>query len=418
MWNEHLLHFLRGYVVLRLRTLRLQRLLQQCAQDGILVWDLQHSGHNEYTLSLSTEDFLRLRPLLQETHSQIHLVSKKGLPFLLRQWRRRWPLIAAVFAFVSTVILLSQFVWIIQISGNHTYTAAELRQLLQEAGVHPGIARWSLPQPEALADELLQRAPGLAWAEVEQDGIRLHVHVAERAERREPSLSKPRNLVAIQDGVITKMVVIRGTPMVHVGDHVTTGQVLISGVIAGSGELGQPGMPVFVAAEGEVKATTWYTGRASIPLHQMVEKATGRTFQRNWLQIGKRKLPLGPQQVPFSRYRTTRREEPLQIAALVLPVTVVHERDEEVTLESIERTAAQARQEAVDAANRAASVHVKNNEQVRNAQILRITTTGSAVEVETVVEAEIDIAAPEYFEPSALPQTPSVPQPSQQNTAP
>lgn len=418
MWNEHLLHYLRGYVVLRLQTLRLQRLLQRCAQYGILIWDLRNSGHNEYTLRLSAKDFLRLRPLIQETHSRVRLLDKKGLPFFLRQWRRRWPLLAAVFAFVCTLILLSQFVWIIQISGNHTYTAAELRQLLQEAGVHPGVARWALPQTDALAEELLQRAPGLAWADVQQDGIRLHVHVAERSVRRETPLSKPRNLVATQDGIITQMVVVRGAPMVHVGDHVTTGQVLISGVIAGSGELGQPGMPVFVAAEGEVKATTWYTGRASIPLHQTVEQATGRTAERDWLQIGKRKLPLGPQQVPFSRYRVTRREEPLQIATLILPVTVVHERYEEVTLGSVERTAAQARQEAVDAANRAAIAHVKDNEQVRRTQILRMTTTASAVEVETVVEAEIDIAAPEYFEPPALPQTPPLPQLPPQNASP
>ncbi|MCB6775682.1 sporulation protein YqfD, partial [Phocaeicola dorei] len=65
------------------------------------------------------------------------------------------------------------------------------------------------------------------------DGSRLKIQIKENEDtfQEVQKEEKPCDLIAEQDGVITMMVTRSGVPMVHVGDQVKKGDILVSGRI-------------------------------------------------------------------------------------------------------------------------------------------------------------------------------------------
>ena len=66
------------------------------------------------------------------------------------------------------------------------------------------------------------------WVSASIDGSRLKIQIKENEDtfQEVQKEEKPCDLIAEQDGVITKMVTRSGVPMVHVGDQVKKGDIL------------------------------------------------------------------------------------------------------------------------------------------------------------------------------------------------
>ena len=141
-------------------------------------------------------------PLLAKTHVRVRIVERRGLPFLLRRWKRRKGLLVGVAAFLLLLFLSGQFVWEIQINGNQTVTDDEILQSLEEMGLSRGSWKESL-DVQKMAILLRQQYEQIGWAAINLMGGVAEVDISERQEGEEiVESNEPCNVVAARGGQI------------------------------------------------------------------------------------------------------------------------------------------------------------------------------------------------------------------------
>jgi similar to stage IV sporulation protein len=139
--------------------------------------------------------------------------------------------------------------------------------------------------------EVMIHTPDAVWLGITVEGVVAEVKVVKR--KKAPAPAKFCNIVAARDGVISKMVVVRGMPVVNEGDTVARGDLLISGVewISDSetGEL----FKNETAASGIVEAKVWYALEAIEPKivwRPLIKRVFFHEYKLRW---GRKLLKLG-----------------------------------------------------------------------------------------------------------------------------
>ncbi len=351
---QRLWRLLRGYVIIKVKGAGLEVFLNKAASEGIALWDTERLGAGMLVASVRAADFRRVRAVCRSQGWKVGLAAKVGLPFLLSAVLRRKALLAGAALSAAAVWVASSYVWFVHVDA---YPGAPREQILAVAASH-GLRPGSLKNqvdPERVQTALLLEIDELSWAAVSVEGTRAVIRAAERVGA---PLFLPGDLIARKDGIIEEIVAFEGIQVVHPGDTVKAGEVLISGFIPPDApehrRLLEQGKPPYVRADGIVKARVWYEGRAAARTAVVDETPTGRQAVIWELSLGGRSFRVGR----LPRYDAARELErswvwtvgSFQIGLRRLSVEEVHREvkllsEEEARREAIE--AARARLEAV-----------------------------------------------------------------------
>lgn len=252
------------------------------------------------------------------------VLARRGKSALAQFMRRRATLPVGLAVFAALCWLFLGRVWIIDavFSGEAARLgdAAALRQAVQEAGIRVGMPRGL--DLKALEQTLMAGAGDYSYVGAHLRGVRLVVEaVPEVPAPPVYDVAAARDLVADRDGVVLSAVARSGALCVAPGDAVRRGQLLIRGEEQATAEETRP-----IAALGEVIVRTWFTGEASSPLTETVERPTGRqsvssALATPWFRLDISEgetyaeeaseaelLPIGGMFVPMGIERVTRRE--------------------------------------------------------------------------------------------------------------
>jgi len=261
-----------------------ERILNLCAHNGITVWAIRRKG-DKLLFYMSVRDFFALRKIIRGVGIRVHIIKKRGWPFIVRRYKQRYGLFIGAFIFFTVLHMLSGYVWNINISGNQTVEREKIIQVCNELGIREGVRVSSL-DPQKLRLEIVNRIDDLAWAAVNIEGSILTVEVTE-AEKKDENDGAPCNLCASADGIIRKIEVEHGKTMVSVGDSVASGDLLVSGVFEYKN-----GTTAMVASEGVIIAEVGETYSATVPLTQEINVLSGEVYSCKTLSIFGLKIPL------------------------------------------------------------------------------------------------------------------------------
>ncbi|MPM29619.1 hypothetical protein SDC9_76159 [bioreactor metagenome] len=288
---KKIINFFRGSVTVTITGAFPERFLNLCAQRGVPFWSL--AWLDPYTLRLRVlrRDSRKLDAIGERTLCTISLTERKGLPFFLHRFRERYALLAGLALSIAAVCLLSQFIMVIDVTGNENISTAAILTELDRQGVRPGVYGPSLNLRET-SHEVLLCLPKLSFMAINLHGIRAEVIVREA--NLPPDIvdeKTPADIVSTATGIITRMEVLSGEPLVKEGSTVLAGEVLISGVM----DIKEPAYSTvdmgvrLVHAQGRIYARTWHTLRAVIPLEAGVKLYSGEETARYSLTFfGKR----------------------------------------------------------------------------------------------------------------------------------
>lgn len=169
-------------------------------------------------------------------------------------------------------IILNNMVFKINIVHENKYIRELLKDELDSYGVKVLHFKKSYKEMEKIKQEILDKYPdSLDWMEFEVKGMVINVKVEERIITDTKSVEKTCNIVAKKAGVISDIKVIQGESLVAINDYVNKGDILISGEVKYNEETKR-----YTCASGEVYATTWYIGKASIPFNYDEYTETGK----------------------------------------------------------------------------------------------------------------------------------------------
>lgn len=114
-------------------------------------------------------------------------------------------------------------------SGNTAYTKEDITGYIERKYVPLGTLK-SRIDCDSLEENLRQQYEELGWVSCSLQGCRLAIIVKESLEdKMEQNATKPCDLIAFKDGVITSIITENGTPLFKKGDKVKKGETLITG---------------------------------------------------------------------------------------------------------------------------------------------------------------------------------------------
>lgn len=321
--------------------LNLERFMNTLQKEGVPLLSARRADRRTLECACYLRDLPRVRQLAGEKGWRVTRERPAQLAAVLGALRRRPGALLGAALALAAALVLSQFVWRVEINGAGPYRA-DIAAYLEEAGYVPGARRDAL-DASALERNLTLRYPEVAWFHAYVSNVTLVVDVTRGVPMPDLPSAQPGDVVALRDGIVDSVRVYAGTAAVQAGDAVRAGQVLIRGE-----ERGADGAVVPVAARGAVIARCWLTHTVEMSMLEIHSEETGREAAVQQIVTPWFSLPAEPETPDFLASNAYITQTP--VAGCFFPVwrktTVLRE----VSLEYARRPEAEVRAEAGDAA--------------------------------------------------------------------
>lgn len=280
-----ILHFLFGRLYFEITGQNVERFLNLCAKNDVVLWDLKASGKG-YHFFIRKKSGEELENLAKKTNIQIKLLGRSGLPFFLLEHRKRKVLFFSVFMALLAMFSLSQFIWEITVSGCEVYSESDILKYVTTNYYKAGTYKRKIDCNQ-LEEHLREDYEEIAWVSCSVQGTRLHVEIKETLDRKtKQNPKKPCDIVANKSGTVTEVIVKSGTPLVSVGDKIKKGSTLISGLIYYYSDDFQVTETDKIKADGEIRMQTREAYKETIPMEFYEKKITRKKKKIKSIYLG------------------------------------------------------------------------------------------------------------------------------------
>lgn len=273
-------NYVSGIVRIRIRGDMPEKFVNLCIANHIFLWEIVKCDDDFYA-NIRLHDFFCIRSITRISKVNIHVVSFRGIPFVVRRIkRRRMMFIGAILSLILLNVMAS-YIWFVDVTGVKSLTVDQIKEIAFQNGLKPGIAKDSV-RAKQIEQQILLTVPEIAWVGVTFSGTRAEVEVVEKTMQKQEDKG-PADIVAAKDGVITEFIVLAGKPLVKKGDTVRKGDLLITGIVTEQTQSTETGQTIvnhtpiqLVKANGIIKARVWYEtygeGELTEPIHQRTGK--------------------------------------------------------------------------------------------------------------------------------------------------
>lgn len=270
----HILRYIKGYVRIRISGYSPERFLNLCKYRNIPVWGLL-PGRNFYDMNITISGLKKIKPILKKTETSFRIMDKTGLPFLFFRYRKRKIFFAGAVGSMLLVYLLSLFIWNIEISGNYARTDEAILAFLRKQKIYCGMTAASV-DCEEIVKMIRKEFDDIIWVSASLVGSEIQINVKENSDyteiEEEKETEEGTDLVAEKDGVITEIVTRSGVPMVHAGDEVKEGDILVSGRVEIKNDSQETVGYQYCNADADIKIKTKDEYENSLDLNYTVRK--------------------------------------------------------------------------------------------------------------------------------------------------
>ena len=283
------IRWLRGTVTFIISGSFPERLITRCQKAGIPLWNIKPKQAGISADSYAS-DYKKLRHFAKESKVRMRLTEKRGAFILLKRYRRRKGIAIGAAAAVLLILFCSSRIWSIMISGCSDELKKAVADDLIRYGVTAGCRKDKIDVKD-IQRQMMMNNEGIAWIALNIVGSTAFVEVSEV--KSPPEVMDPAdavaNIVAECDGQIKYIEVYDGALLVKVGQPVSKGDILVSGIMED-----QYGKKQMKYARAKVIARVSEEIRADVPLKQAVWQADGKSIERMFVGYKDKQLPLFP----------------------------------------------------------------------------------------------------------------------------
>ncbi len=324
-----IINLLRGIVSLTVRAPFPERLMNLCAQQRLDFWGVEWLDGHTFTVDIHRDDLKRFRELAERLGCQAEVGARRGLPFFLARFRKRYTFLIGLALSLAAVAVLSSVVFTVQVTGNQRVPSAQILGELRRLGLRPGAFGPAL-ELRQISQEAITALDQISWMGINLYGTRAEVVVREAVEPPEVlDEGGCYDVVAAADGVVTRVEPMRGEALVEEGSVVLAGDVLITGRVSMEPPKysDQPVRYYNTHARGRVLARTWRVLTAKIPLTASVKDYTGEEESRYSVTFFGYPIEFfRNSSISWSCYDKITETVPLRLGDTVLPAAWVRER--------------------------------------------------------------------------------------------
>lgn len=285
--------FIRGYVEFEASGSFPERLINLSLRRGINIYDTK-GRDGILTGRVPKSQFDAIQRLGNRCGVDIKVIKCCGIPVIYQNNKDRWGLIIGAVLFVILCQFMSSFVWTIDVAPTATVSECRIREALGKCGLYSGAWKGNI-NPDTVGRETMMALGSLGWMSINISGINAKVSVSEKYSPSDTKSEeqRPCNIKAKKDGQIVKMDIKSGSTVAKLGDGVTKGDLLVSGVISieNGGDFLSPSI-------GSVYAETTVNKTIYQPLEYKQSLPSGETTGRSMLKFLGLKIPLGLSYIP------------------------------------------------------------------------------------------------------------------------
>lgn len=301
-------NYLGGYLTCELRGASSERFMNLCRHRGIYLWDI--CPHDDmFVFKITVKDFKQLRQIVKKSKMKVSIKKRYGLPFLILKNKKHKMFFCGIILCIVILYILSLFLWDIEITGNSYYTDTTIVKFLEELDIKIGTSKKSI-SPADLEEELRLKYNNISWVSAQIIGTKLFINLEEispkesAAEEAEAEAAY-YDLIASNDGIITAMITRTGTPVVHIGDTVAKGEVLVSGMVKIYNDDATERLTKLVKADADIYAQTTYEYKEKYSLTYIKRNYTGNTTKSYSFHLFSHRIELPYSNNSYDKYDTS-----------------------------------------------------------------------------------------------------------------
>ena len=319
MFLKILLNYITGYVNIKVESYFIERFINICISKKMFLWNIKRRKSSILYANISIRDYKKLRQIAKKTKSVINIEKKKGLPFILHKYRKRKIFLILLIIVLLGLVVTSNFIWNIEIKGNNDINKEEIIKELNNQGLKIGSNKNNIDTNYIINNIRLKR-DDIAWIGISIKGTNAIVEIKETDKAPKVVDEKDYcNIVSDRTGMITKINVQNGTPVVKVGDIVKEGEILIAGYLEGK----YTGIR-YVHSSANIEAKVWYSKKEKFYLNQEIQVPTGATEQKYTLNINNFKINFYKTLSKFQNYDTINESKKLMLLSnFYLPIEII-----------------------------------------------------------------------------------------------
>ena len=313
-----LLSYILGYVRVTVEGYYIERFINICTTNKILIWNLKREKGVRLYLNVGIQDFYKMIKVAKKLKCKVKITKKRGMPFIINKYRKRKAFLISLIIIFVALYTSSNYVWNIEIQVEDNLKVDNILEDINSAGLEIGMKKSKINTSEIINKIRLNR-DDISWIGINLKGTNAIVKVVKSKEAPELIDEKEYcNIVAQKGGTITKIIAQNGTAIVKVGDEVQQGQVLIQGTMEGK----YTGIR-YVHSLGEVEAIVKYTKSEKIYYKKEENVRTGKKETKYQIKINNFQINFYKTLSNFKIYDTIEEEKKLRIFSnLYLPISV------------------------------------------------------------------------------------------------
>ena len=228
-----LVRLLLGYVRIEVEGYYIERFINICTNNKILIWNLKREKGVKLYLNIGINDFKKIGVIARKTNCKIKILRKRGIPFLLHRYKKRKIFAIFLILILFIIFMSSKYVWSVKISVKDDLKIENIEEDIKSLGISKGVKKDDIDTDKVI-NELRLKRDDIAWVGIDIEGTTVKVNIV-KADKIPNIINNSDycNIVASKSGVVQKIVAQNGTAVVNVGDTVQKGDVLIAGYMEG-----------------------------------------------------------------------------------------------------------------------------------------------------------------------------------------
>ena len=373
-----LLKYFFGYVRMTVEGYYIERFINICTTNKILIWNLKREKGVKLYLNIGIQDFFKAVKVAKRLKCKVEITKKKGIPFILNKYRKRKIFFVSLLIFVIMAYISSNYIWNIEIRVEDNLNIENILEDIQEAGMVIGTRKSKINTQEVINKIRLKRSD-ISWIGIELKGTNAIVKIVKATEAPELINEKDYcNIVAKKDGIITKIIAQNGTSLVKNGDAIQAGQILIQGIMEGK----YTGIR-YVHSLGEVEALVTYSKTEKIALEMSENVKTGNKEKKYGIKINNFQINFYKTLSKFKIYDTIEENKKFKLFSnLYLPISITKITNEELQENTIKYSV----EEATNIGTKKLEKEIE--QEIQNQQNI-VATNADVVEKEGYVEVTV-----------------------------
>lgn len=313
-----LLKYILGYVRITIEGYYIERFINICTNNKILIWNLKREKGVKLYLNIGIQDYYKAIQVAKKLKCRVKIIKKRGIPFIINKYRKRKIFIISLLVIMIALYASSNYIWNIEIQVEDNLTVENIAEDIDTAGLKIGMKKNDINTEEIINKIRLNRND-ISWMGIDLKGTNAIVKVVKAKEKPELIDEKDYcNIVAKKAGTITKIIAQNGTAVVKEGDQVQEGQILIQGTMEGK----YTGIR-YVHSLGEVEAIVQYVKTEKIYYKKEENVRTGNKEEKYKIKINNFQINFYKTLSKFKIYDTIEENKKIKIFSnLYLPISV------------------------------------------------------------------------------------------------